>query len=183
MFKRFWWMFFVMVPLGSIAGLLAAAVITYMMPKKYESETIIQIMPRSQAAGMEGFASQAVPQPAAEAQILKSRKALDQVAANLDLPNRWNVDKETAIRILKAIVGRRPLDAQDYVDAKREYDTEHELLQQMKLKLMGEKHLPQDGLRQRPDPRRARDRPSSPSARTSRSTCCSVRDSAFCFPR
>jgi hypothetical protein len=32
MFKRYWWVLFVMVPLGSIAGLLVAAVITYVMP-------------------------------------------------------------------------------------------------------------------------------------------------------
>jgi uncharacterized protein involved in exopolysaccharide biosynthesis len=52
MFKRYWWMFLVMVPLGSLAGLLVAAVITYMMPKKYESEAIIQVMPRDQPSGM-----------------------------------------------------------------------------------------------------------------------------------
>lgn len=213
MFKRYWWVFFAMVPLGSIAGLLVAAVITYMMPKKYESEAVIEVMPRDHPPGMDPSGSQTPQEQATEVEILKNRKALEQVAANLQLPNRWNVDKETAIGILKgivetrringtdlisirarhtnridardiageicavykahrvetegreserdiqkinkmildqedkveerrkvleAIVSRRHLDAQGYVDAKHEYDTEHELLQQMKLKLMGE---------------------------------------------
>jgi polysaccharide biosynthesis transport protein len=100
MFKRYWWMLLVMAPLGALAGLLVAAVITYMMPKKYESEAIIQVMPHSQPAGI----ASSGPQPATEVEILKSRKALEQVAANLQLPNRWSVDKETAIGFLKGIV-------------------------------------------------------------------------------
>jgi capsular polysaccharide biosynthesis protein len=247
MFKRYWWMFFVMVPLGAFVGLLVAAGITYMMPKQYESEAVIQVMPRHQPPTMGTPVSQAPPQSATEAEILKSRKVLEQVAANLDFPNRWNVDMETAIRILKGIVEiqringtdlisirarhtnridardiagelvavhkanraetdareselyiqeinkmvldqedkveerrkvlstivrtkgiiykghdgvqqeellkndgtdkdeerekaiRRSLDAQDYVDAKRDFETDQELLQQMKLKLVGEK--------------------------------------------
>jgi uncharacterized protein involved in exopolysaccharide biosynthesis len=115
MFKRFWWMFLVMVPLGSIAGLLAAAVITYMMPKKYESEAIIQVMPRSRPVGMEGSGSQVPPQPTEVAEILKSRKTLEQVAANLELPNRWSVDKETAIHILKGIVKTQRIHGTDLI--------------------------------------------------------------------
>jgi uncharacterized protein involved in exopolysaccharide biosynthesis len=115
MFKRYGWIVLVMVPLGSFAGLLVAAVITYLMPKKYESGAIIQVMPRSQPAGMDGSGSQAPPPPATEVEILKSRKALEQVAANLELPNRWNVDKETIIRILKSIVEIHRIDGTDLI--------------------------------------------------------------------
>ena len=115
MFKRYWWVLFAMVPLGSIAGLLVAAVITYIMPRKFESEAIIQIMPRSEPAAMDRSRSQAPPQHATEAEILKSRTALEQVAENLELPNRWNVDKETAILILKGIVETRRINGTDLI--------------------------------------------------------------------
>ncbi len=40
---------------------------------------------------------------------------------------------------------RRVLDAQDYVDAKREFETDQKLLQEMKLKLLSEKALNEPG--------------------------------------
>jgi uncharacterized protein involved in exopolysaccharide biosynthesis len=104
MFKRYWWMFLVMIPLGSFAGLLVAAVITYVMPKKYESEAVIEVMQRHQPPGVDTTEPQAPPRHATEARILMSRKVLEQVIVNLQLTNRWNLDKETAIRILKDIV-------------------------------------------------------------------------------
>jgi uncharacterized protein involved in exopolysaccharide biosynthesis len=115
MFKRYGWIFLVMVPLDSFAGLLVAAVITYMMPKKYESEAIIQIIPRSLPSGMDDSGSQAPEQPAVMAEILKSRKALEQVAANLELPKRWNVDKESAIYILKGTVEIHRINGTDLI--------------------------------------------------------------------
>ena len=45
----------------------------------------------------------------------KSRKALEQVAVNLELPKRWNTDKETAIHILKGTVKTRRIDGTDLI--------------------------------------------------------------------
>jgi polysaccharide biosynthesis transport protein len=64
---------------------------------------------------MDGSRPQAPPQPATEVEILKSRKALEQVAANLQLPNRWSVDRETATRILKGIVETQRIDGTDLI--------------------------------------------------------------------
>jgi succinoglycan biosynthesis transport protein ExoP len=111
MFKRYWWMFFVMVPVGSFAGLLVAAVITYLMPRKYESEAVIEVMQRHQTPGRDV----SEPHYTTEAEILKSRKALEQVAVNLELPKRWNTDKETAIHILKGTVKTRRIDGTDLI--------------------------------------------------------------------
>lgn len=44
-------MFLVMLPIGALAGLLVAAVVTYMMPKMYESEAVIEVRPRMSASG------------------------------------------------------------------------------------------------------------------------------------
>ena len=109
MFKRFWWMFLVMLPIGAVAGLLVSAVITYVMPKKYESDVTIEVRPTAVGLGpldakgpAETEVREATPRFfGTEFEVIKSRKSLGQVADALDLVNRWNVDKETAISFLR----------------------------------------------------------------------------------
>jgi uncharacterized protein involved in exopolysaccharide biosynthesis len=45
----------------------------------------------------------------------------------------------TTARLKSTDIAKSNFDAQDYVDAKREFETDQELLQQLKLKLMGGK--------------------------------------------
>jgi hypothetical protein len=45
MFKRFWWVFLAMMPAGLLVGLLLSAVVTYVMPKKYQSSVTIEVRP------------------------------------------------------------------------------------------------------------------------------------------
>jgi len=110
MFKRFWWVFLLMFPIGAVVGLMTAAVITYVMPKKYESEAVIEIRPRVPSGGFAGGMDsrdvrRMTPQFfGTEFEKIKSRNSLEKAIERLDLVNRWNVDKETAIRILKGIV-------------------------------------------------------------------------------
>lgn len=112
MFKRFWWVFLVMIPVGSIAGLLVAAVITYVMPKKYESEAVIEVKP---LAG-QSAPSQMTPQFfGTEFEKIKSSNLLGKVVDNLELINKWGVDKETAIRILKGIVNTENIRGTDLI--------------------------------------------------------------------
>ncbi len=111
MFKRFWWVFLAMIPVSSIVGLLAAAVVTYVMPKKYESEAIIEV---KQMAGES--ASRMTPQFfGTEFEKIKSSNSLGKVVDHLELVNKWSVDKETAIRILKGIVTTQNIRATDLV--------------------------------------------------------------------
>lgn len=108
MFKRYWWMLLVMAPVGMMAGLMLAAVVTYVMPKKYESFATIEIKPRQRQA-IEVAAS---PQSGGMTEIvcgtefekIKSRNSLSKVIDSLDLMNRWGLDRETALQILKGIV-------------------------------------------------------------------------------
>src|SRR6478752_196142 len=91
---------------------MTAAVITYVMPKKYESEATIEVKPRSMGMsplggelGMSSGASRMTPQFfGTEFAKITSRNSLSKVVEKLDLMNKWGVDNETAIRILKGIV-------------------------------------------------------------------------------
>jgi uncharacterized protein involved in exopolysaccharide biosynthesis len=123
MFKRFWWMFLVMLPIGAVAGLLVTAVITYVMPKKYESDVTIEVRPPAVGLGpldAKGPAETEVREVTprffgTEFEVIKSRKSLGQVADALELVNRWNVDKETAISILKNIVTTQNIRGTDLI--------------------------------------------------------------------
>ena len=120
MFKRFWWIFLAMFPIGALTGFLLAAVITYVMPKQYESEAIIEIRPQrmsalfwvSESPGTAPISSQFF---ATEFQKIVSRRLLEQVIERLELVNRWNVDKETALQILKRIVTTRNIQGTDLI--------------------------------------------------------------------
>jgi uncharacterized protein involved in exopolysaccharide biosynthesis len=105
MFKRYWWMLLVMAPVGMVAGFMVAAVVTYVMPKMYESYAMIEIKPRMR----EGLGD-AIPAPsggtifATEFEKIKSRNSLSKVVESLDLTTRWALDQESAIQVLKGIV-------------------------------------------------------------------------------
>lgn len=102
---------------------MTAAVITYVMPKKYESEATIEVKPRS--AGMSPLgqmmseasgANRMTPQFfGTEFEKIKSRNSLEKVVENLELVNRWNVDKETALNILKGIVNTQNIRGTDLI--------------------------------------------------------------------
>jgi uncharacterized protein involved in exopolysaccharide biosynthesis len=118
MFKRLWWMFLVMLPVGAVIGLLVAAVITYVMPKKFESEAVIEL--REPTAAKE---AEEVPTGAesykfhfgTELEKFRSSKTLGSVVESLDLVQRWNMDKQAAIQILKSIVATQRIDGTDLV--------------------------------------------------------------------
>ena len=102
---------------------MTAAVITYVMPKKYESEATIEVKPRSM--GMSPFgdqmgasfgANRMTPQFfGTEFEKIKSSNSLSKVVENLELMNKWGVDKETAIRILKGIVNTQNIRGTDLI--------------------------------------------------------------------
>ena len=102
---------------------MTAAVITYVMPKKFESEATIEVKPRS--AGMAplgpGFsdasgASRMTPQFfGTEFEKIKSSNSLSKVVEKLQLVTKWGVEKETAIRILKGIVNTQNIRGTDLI--------------------------------------------------------------------
>ncbi|NQW99089.1 polysaccharide biosynthesis tyrosine autokinase [bacterium] len=102
---------------------MTAAVITYVMPKKYESSATIEVKPRSIGQSpFESGSSQsygATPMTAqffgTEFEKIKSSNSLAKVVENLELVTKWGVDKETAIRILKGIVNTQNIRGTDLI--------------------------------------------------------------------
>ena len=102
---------------------MTAAVITYVMPKKYESEATIEVKPRG--TGMSPFGGREIDIEApnrmtaqffgTEFEKIKSSNSLSKVVENLELMNKWAVDKETAIRILKGIVNTQNIRGTDLI--------------------------------------------------------------------
>jgi len=90
---------------------MTAAVITYVMPKKFESSATIEVKPRGRTIDpLQQVTASSRPQMTpqffgTEFEKIKSRNSLSRVVETLDLPNKWNTDKETALNILKGIVG------------------------------------------------------------------------------
>jgi capsular exopolysaccharide synthesis family protein len=102
---------------------MTAAVITYVMPKKYESETTIEVKPRlpglsplgSQLNELAGTGRMTEQFFGTEFEKIKSRNSLQKVVQNLELVNRWGVDKETALAILKGIVNTQNIRGTDLI--------------------------------------------------------------------
>jgi capsular polysaccharide biosynthesis protein len=111
MFKRFWWVFLVMIPLGALCGLLIAAVVTYVMPKKYESEAVLEVKvlhPNSSVFMTPQFFGN-------EFEKIKSRKSLGEVADQLGLAEKWGLDRESTIRVLKSIIATNNIRGTDLI--------------------------------------------------------------------
>jgi capsular polysaccharide biosynthesis protein len=131
MFKRFWWMFFVMLPVGALVGLMLAAVVTYAMPKMYESETTIEVKPRTPGMPPLGE-NQAGGVPitpqflGTEMEMIQCRNSLEKVVDSLDLVRRWNVDKETAIRILKGSVIAQNIRGTDLISIRARHNNKED---------------------------------------------------------
>lgn len=104
MFKRYGWIPLVLIPVGAIAGLLIAAVITYVMPKIYESEAVIEVKPFADAplGPPRETEGEAPVWLLGEIEKMKSRLILERVSENLELPNRWSLAKEQVLPILKS---------------------------------------------------------------------------------
>ncbi len=88
---------------------MTAAVITYVMPKKYESSATIEVKPRDRAIlPLDGIMpTKSVAMTAqffgTEFEKIKSRNSLRKVVENLDLESHWGVSAEQALEIVRNI--------------------------------------------------------------------------------
>ncbi len=105
---------------------MTASVITYVMPKKFESTATVQVKPRTPGITVlgremtESSGSGLMTQQffATEFEIIKSRNVLVKVAEQLELPNKWGYDKEMIFMILKGIVDTQNRRGTDLIDIK-----------------------------------------------------------------
>lgn len=101
---------------------MTASVITYVMPKKFESEATIEIRPRTGGMSI-GFGSRdssagSIMTPqffGTEFEKIKSSNSLSKVVDNLQLVNTWGCNKESAIGILKGIVNTQNIRGTDLI--------------------------------------------------------------------
>jgi succinoglycan biosynthesis transport protein ExoP len=103
--------------------LTTAGVITYVMPRKYESETRIELKPRT--PGMSPLGERLAETSGAnqmtqqffgtEFEKIKSRNCLEKVVDRLTLVSRWGVDKEAALNILRGIVSTQNIRGTDVI--------------------------------------------------------------------
>ncbi len=101
---------------------MTAAVITYVMPKKYESEATIEVKPRGTGMSPLGTGFTDISGGRMTTQFfgtefekIKSRNSLQKVVENLELANRWSMDKETALQTLKRIVDTQNIRGTDLI--------------------------------------------------------------------
>ena len=120
MFKRYWWILLVMAPVGMMAGFLVSAVVTYVMPKMYESQATIEIKPRMREGLGEAIPARSGGMSATifatEFEKIKSRNSLSKVVESLDLTSRWGLDQESALQVLKGIVQTQNIRGTDLVE-------------------------------------------------------------------
>ena len=90
---------------------MTALVITYVMPKKYESKAVVQVRPKGTGTvlmpGMtdnRGAVEMGQTFFPTEFEVIKAQKTLDAAIEHLDLVNRWNSDPEAVRRTLRNIV-------------------------------------------------------------------------------
>lgn len=99
---------------GLVLGFSTSAVITYVMPKKYESEAVIEVKPLPSA---EGSSSQQMTPPffATQFEVIRSRHNLEQVCHNLKLTERWMMDERAVVDQLKALVKTQNIRGTDLI--------------------------------------------------------------------
>lgn len=87
---------------GLVFGLFSSAVVTYVMPRKYESSVVIQIARQPE----QGAVQQALTdrEIATECRVITSRKVLDRVVDSTGLIHDWNLDPETCHQVLGTIL-------------------------------------------------------------------------------
>jgi polysaccharide biosynthesis transport protein len=102
---------------------MTAAVITYVMPKKYESYATIEVKPRGQDLAPLGVqmseskgGGRSTPQFFnTEFEKIKSRNSLSKVIDNLELVNKWGMDRERVLQTLKNIVDTENIRGTDLI--------------------------------------------------------------------
>ncbi|MEO5914576.1 MAG: hypothetical protein ABIS50_10115 [Luteolibacter sp.] len=120
--KRTGWTLLGASVVGPIIGFLMACVVTYVMPTKYESEAVIEVDQSRSASGSTAMTPLIF---GSDFEMLRSSKTLGKVVDRLGLANRWAVDKNTAIRILKGMMYNQNIHGTDLISI-RVRDTDKE---------------------------------------------------------
>ena len=100
---------------------MTASVITYVMPRKYESYATIEVKPREKTIDPLGEVMRSnEPRMTArffgtEFEKIKSRNSLGRVIDKLDLMKKWGMDRESVLLTLKGIVNTQNIRETDLI--------------------------------------------------------------------
>jgi len=98
-FRRAWWVALIGTAGMAILGVFCAAVVAYVMPKKYESVAVIDVKP---ASGQTDGLSNA--EAAVIVEVMRSSKCLTQVSDHLELRDRWGLPSQEIVDRLRKII-------------------------------------------------------------------------------
>lgn len=107
------WLYSSIVLITFFLVFMTVCVITYMMPKKYESNLIYQVRPSPrllQTITPQFFAT--------EFEVIKANMTLKPVVQRLDLAKKWNMTEDDAIAVLKGIVSSQNIHGTDLIQIK-----------------------------------------------------------------
>ena len=99
---------------------MTAAVITYVMPKKFQSTAVVQVKPSSRVGTVFGDGN-GMNQPvtgqffATEFEVIRSQLTLKFVVQRLGLMTRWNMTEEEALGTLRGIVDAQNIRGTDLI--------------------------------------------------------------------
>lgn len=97
MFKRFWWIVVVCIPVGMFCGSLLALGASYLMPKLFESRCVMELRPPATFPPKDGLFSKTM-------QRAVSRECLEPVVDNQILTEAWGMDREACVGKLREAV-------------------------------------------------------------------------------
>ena len=112
MLKRTGWILLGAALVGPVIGFAIACVVTYVTPKIYESEAIIELKLLGDPSAPVAMTSQFF---GAEFEKIKSQESLGKVVDSLELVSKWSVGKDRAIGILKGMVNTENLRGTDLI--------------------------------------------------------------------
>lgn len=107
---------------------MSALVITYVMPKRYESKAVVQVRPKGTGTIlMPGVVTNNDREMGAnffptEFEVIKAQKTLDEAIENLDLVNRWNSDPESVRSTLRGIVSAQNIRGTTLIEIRVRYN-------------------------------------------------------------
>jgi uncharacterized protein involved in exopolysaccharide biosynthesis len=95
----------------------SACVVTYVMPKRFQSTAVVQVKPSRALSGYTDSASPMMtPQFfATEFEVIRAQQTLKIVVQSLGLTTRWNMSEEDAIAILRGIIDAQNIRGTDLI--------------------------------------------------------------------
>lgn len=117
MFRRWWWIFLVMIPGGLILGLMGGVFYGHFAPQKYEARAIVQV-------------TQAVPSPggfhpmststffATQFEVITAKKTLAMVSSDLGLAQRWMLSEQELVERLRDAISTNHIKGTDLIEVR-----------------------------------------------------------------